>query len=179
MHPTLFSAFVDIEGDFTPNAGNKAETIANLFRGNADAWAAFDPTTVINRHGRYTGRYPVGSRSRRVVGRHRVAISRWSPIPPRWSALGRGAASDVGNPTAAGCSLCALGRANGIDCAVVAQPGAHNWPTRRHSLCHGVAMAGRPAGYDAGGATDPAARAAPRFPSVPAVSAAHSGGSPG
>jgi hypothetical protein len=25
-------------------------------------------------------------------------------------------------------SLCALGRANGIDCAVITQPGKHDWP---------------------------------------------------
>ncbi|NKE28781.1 esterase family protein, partial [Mycobacterium tuberculosis] len=55
MHPTLFSAFVDIAGDFYPNAGNKTQTIVRLFGGNEDAWSAFDPTTVITRHGSYTG----------------------------------------------------------------------------------------------------------------------------
>lgn len=52
MHPTLFSAFVDIAGDFYPNAGNKTQTIVRLFGGNEDAWSAFDPTTVITRHGK-------------------------------------------------------------------------------------------------------------------------------
>ncbi len=127
MHPDLFSAFVDFEGDFTPNVGNKAETIATLFGGNADAWAAFDPTTVINRHGRYTG----------VSGWFALA-SGGSPTPGSVTKVadpatmerdGRGAAGDVGNPSAAASSLCALGRANGIDCAVVSQPGAHDWPT--------------------------------------------------
>jgi S-formylglutathione hydrolase FrmB len=42
---------------------------------------------------------------------------------------GRGASSDPGNQAAAAASLCGLGRANGIDCAVVAQPGRHDWPT--------------------------------------------------
>jgi hypothetical protein len=42
---------------------------------------------------------------------------------------GRGAAGNPGNQAAAAASLCALGRANGIDCAVVAQPGKHDWPT--------------------------------------------------
>jgi S-formylglutathione hydrolase FrmB len=127
MHPTLFSAFVDIEGDLTPNTGNKAQTIASLFGGNADAWAAFDPTTVINRHGRYTG----------VSGWFAIS-SGGSPTPRRDTTIvdtaamdlaGRGAAANPGNQTAAASSLCALGRANGIDCAVVAQPGMHNWPT--------------------------------------------------
>jgi S-formylglutathione hydrolase FrmB len=127
MHPDLFSAFVDFEGDFTPNAGNKTETIENLFGGNADAWSAFDPTTVINRHGRYTG----------LSGWFALA-SGGSPTPARditvadaaaMERQGRGAAGEVGNPGAAANSLCALGRAHGIDCAVVSQPGAHDWPT--------------------------------------------------
>lgn len=127
MHPTLFSAFVDIEGDLGPNTGNKAQTIATLFGGNADAWAAFDPTTVITRHGRYTG----------VSGWFAIS-SGDSPTPGRgvttvdsaaMALAGRGAATDPGNQAAAAGSLCALGRANGIDCAVVAHPGKHDWPT--------------------------------------------------
>ncbi len=51
MHPDMFSAFEDIAGDIGPNSGTKDQTIARLFGGNADAWAAFDPTTVITRHG--------------------------------------------------------------------------------------------------------------------------------
>ncbi|ORW26962.1 hypothetical protein AWB91_04320 [Mycobacterium paraense] len=127
MHPNLFSAFVDIEGDLTPNTGTKAQTIGSLFGGNAEAWAAFDPTTVINRHGRYTG----------VSGWFAIS-SGGSPTPSRdvttvdsaaMAIAGRGAAADPGNQAAAAGSLCALGRANGIDCAVVAHPGKHDWPT--------------------------------------------------
>jgi S-formylglutathione hydrolase FrmB len=127
MYPTLFSSFVDIEGDLTPNAGTKAQTIARLFGGNADAWAAFDPTTVMNRHGRYTG----------VSGWFAIS-SGSSPTPRRditvvdtsaMALAGRGAAADPGNQAAAAASLCGVGRANGIDCAVVAQPGKHDWPT--------------------------------------------------
>src|SRR5260370_40120518 len=55
MHPDMFSAFEDIAGDLTPNSGNKAQTIARLFGGNAAAFAAFDPTTVITHHGPYAG----------------------------------------------------------------------------------------------------------------------------
>jgi S-formylglutathione hydrolase FrmB len=127
MHPTLFSSFVDIEGDLTPNTGTKAQTIASLFGGNADAWAAYDPTTVMNRHGRYTG----------VSGWFAIS-SGGSPAPRRdvtvvdaaaMDRAGRGAAGDPGNQTAAAASLCGIGRANSIDCAVVAQPGKHDWPT--------------------------------------------------
>jgi S-formylglutathione hydrolase FrmB len=126
MHPEMFSAFVDVAGDFFPNAGNKAQTIARLFGGNAAAWAAFDPSTVIRRHGPY----------RDVAGWFAIS-SGGPPAPRRDLALtdtgalrlaSRDAAADPGNQTAAAYSLCALGRANGIDCAIVPQPGRHDWP---------------------------------------------------
>ena len=126
MHPEMFSAFVDVAGDFFPNAGNRAQTIARLFGGNANAWAAFDPTTVINRHGHYSD----------VAGWFAVA-SDAPPAPRRNFAFAdtgsihlasRDAAANPSNQTAAAYSLCALGRANGIDCAVLPQPGKHDWP---------------------------------------------------
>lgn len=54
MHPELFGTVVDIAGDLAPNAGNKQESVDRLFGGNADAYDAFDPTTVMRNHGRYT-----------------------------------------------------------------------------------------------------------------------------
>jgi S-formylglutathione hydrolase FrmB len=101
-HPEMFTAFVDIAGDLRPNSGTKAQTITRLFGGNTDAWAAFDPTTVITRHGPYR------------------AVSGWFTI-----------AGAPGNPAGndpAATTLCALGSANGIACAVVAQAGHHDWP---------------------------------------------------
>ncbi|MGB8391008.1 alpha/beta hydrolase-fold protein [Mycobacterium sp.] len=126
IHPEMFSAFVDVAGDFFPNAGTKGQTIARLFGGNANAWAAFDPTTVINRHGPY----------RDVAGW--FAISSDGPPAPRrdFAMADTGAihlaaseaAANPGNQTAAAYSLCALGHANGIDCEVLPQPGKHDWP---------------------------------------------------
>ncbi len=55
MHPDMFSAFVDIAGDLTPNSGTREQTIDRLFGGNGAAWAAFDPATAMTRHGPYTG----------------------------------------------------------------------------------------------------------------------------
>jgi len=118
MHPEMFSAFVDVAGDFFPNAGNKAQTIARLFGGSAEAWAAFDPTTVINRHGPYTG----------VAGWFAISSDGASTTRRDTAMAGRDAAANPSNQTAAAYSLCALGRANGIDCAVVPQPGKHDWP---------------------------------------------------
>lgn len=126
MHPDIFSAFLDIAGDLSPNAGTKNQTIDRLYGGSSAAWAAFDPTTVISRHGPYSG------------------VSGWFAISGNAStqqhrnlsaadagAVGLGGRDATGNPgdqTVAANSLCALGRANGVDCAVVAQPGKHDWP---------------------------------------------------
>ena len=115
MHPDMFSAFEDIAGDLTPNSGNKAQTIARLFGGNAAAYAAFDPTTVITRHGPYTG----------VAGRFDINGTT-QPSPPRNVVVN--VAANPNDQTAAANSLCATGSADGIKCAVVTQPGKHDWP---------------------------------------------------
>jgi S-formylglutathione hydrolase FrmB len=124
MHPELFSSFVDIAGNLGPETGTKAQTIARLFGGNADAWAAFDPSTVIAKHGRYhniSGWFDVSS-STPSRHRHGIAVTDIGDTTLT--------SHDVnpGDQTAAAESLCALGRAHGIDCAIVAQPGKHDWP---------------------------------------------------
>jgi S-formylglutathione hydrolase FrmB len=120
MHPELFSCFVDIAGDLGPAAGTKAQTIARLFGGNDTAWAAFDPLTVITKHGRYhgvSGWFAISNspKTRRIIpdlandsGRHRSR-------------------DDPGGQTEAANVLCGLGKANGITCAVVAEPGERSW----------------------------------------------------
>jgi S-formylglutathione hydrolase FrmB len=112
MHPDLFSTFEDIAGDIAPNAGTKDQTIARLFGGNAAAYASFDPTTVISRHGPYGG----------IAGWFDV---NGSGMPPSIVAAANSRSS---GQTAAANTLCALGRANGIECGVIAQPGRHDWP---------------------------------------------------
>jgi S-formylglutathione hydrolase FrmB len=125
MHPDQFSSFVDIAGDLTPNSGTKSQTIQRLYGGSAAQWAAFDPTTVITRHGPYTG----------VSGW--FAISGNQPAPQHRTVAaantgaglgGRDATSNPGDQTMAANSLCALGSGAGISCAVIAQPGKHDWP---------------------------------------------------
>ena len=123
MHPEMFSAFVDIAGDRSPNVGPKDQTVAKLFGGNRTAWAAFDPLTVIARHGRYTGLsgwfdVPGSSEPRNVAEEANPAASAPSTDP---------AANPEGQDAAAN-ALCAAGTANGITCAVVSQPGKHDWP---------------------------------------------------
>lgn len=112
-HPDMFSAFVDIAGDIGPNSGTKSETIARLFGGDAAAWSASDPTTIITRHGHYDG------------------VSAWFDIAGTAMNVGKSVSDAAANPEGqdvAANSLCAVGRAHGIRCAVVAQPGRHDWP---------------------------------------------------
>ena len=124
MHPELFSSFVDIAGDMGPTAGTKDQTIARLFGGNAAAWAAFDPRTVITAHGPYSGvsgwfvisTSPPTQRRNLNAGDNAVGLG------------GRDAAGNPGDQTQAANSLCALGQAHGIACAVVATSGKHDWP---------------------------------------------------
>jgi S-formylglutathione hydrolase FrmB len=125
MHPDQFSSFVDIAGDLTPNSGTKSQTIDRLYGGNAAQWAAFDPASVITKHGPYSG----------ISGW--FAISGTQPVQRREKLAadgaavglgGRDAAGTPGDQTVAANSLCGLGHLNGINCAIVAQSGRHDWP---------------------------------------------------
>jgi S-formylglutathione hydrolase FrmB len=141
MHPNLFSAFVDIAGDAGPNLGTKAQTIATLFGGNANAYAVFDPTTVITTHRRYEGIYgwfdvPGIPRSEHryitAAGIGAVAVGAHDPT-----------ANPEGQDFAAN-SLCTAGSAHGIRCAVVTQPGRHDWPFAAHAFATALPwLAGR------------------------------------
>jgi S-formylglutathione hydrolase FrmB len=141
MHPDKFSAFVDIAGDAAPNVGNKAQTIAALFGGNADKYASYDPSTVITRHGRYRGVYgwfdvPGAPQSQRrsitAAGIGAVAVGAHDA-----------AANPEGQDFAAN-SLCAIGSGHGIRCAVVTQSGRHDWPFAAQSFATALPwLAGR------------------------------------
>lgn len=122
-HPELFSAFVDIAGDRGPNVGPKDQSVARLFGGDQAAWAAFDPVTVMTKHGHYTGLsgwfdVPVSSGPRNVAEQANPTLT-VSSIDPAANPEGQDAAAK---------SLCAVGTANGITCAVVTQEGKHDWP---------------------------------------------------
>ncbi|MDT5361752.1 MAG: hypothetical protein QOC69_3514 [Mycobacterium sp.] len=133
MHPDMFSTFEDIAGDMAPNSGTKQQTIERLFGGKAAQYADYDPTTVITRHGPYSG----------ISGWFAISETT-SPTPPPTAvnaanAGGNGlggsdAAGRTTDQTAAANSLCGLGAANGINCAVVAQTGKHDWPFAAHAF---------------------------------------------
>ncbi len=99
-----------------PNSGDKTQTITRLFGGDADAWAGFDPATVIARHGQYravSGLFEVGS--------------------PDIGADNRDAANPEGQDRAAA-ALATLGAAHGIACSVMELPGRHDWPFAAYAL---------------------------------------------
>jgi S-formylglutathione hydrolase FrmB len=124
MHPDVLRTFVDIAGDTGPNAGTKEQTIARLYDGDAAQWAMYDPATVMAKHGPYRG----------VSGW--FAISSDAPVQHQSgsfkpSGTGLGGQDAAGMPhdqTDAANTLCKLGAANGIACAVIPQPGRHDWP---------------------------------------------------
>lgn len=126
MHPDMFSAFEDIAGDFAPNSGSKTQTIQRLFAGDPAAYAAFEPATVITRHGRYQG-----ISGWFAISGNPAATQRRAPVTIDAAATGLGGrdvAPNPGDQTAAANSLCALGDAYGIDSAVVTGAGKHDWP---------------------------------------------------
>lgn len=119
-YPELFNAFVNIDGDFAPNAGDRQQTIDRLFSGDAGAYAQWDPATVIAENGPFedlAGWFavstPPGTKTHPVAG----------PALPEQQA---DATPDT--PVAAARALCRLGSEYGIDCAVVPETGKHDWP---------------------------------------------------
>lgn len=140
MHPERFSTFVDIDGDWTPNDGTKAQTIARLYGGKQSAWAQFDPTSAMRRHGAYagvSGWFDVSARSTALV----------SPVPAVVTSSGAEAgdpASRPGDQRLAAASLCQVGESDGIDCLVTAHAGRHDWPFAGQSFARALPwLAGR------------------------------------
>jgi len=52
-HPSVFGHFLDISGDLGPNMGDKDSTISKLYGGDAAAYAANDPMTVLGKHKKF------------------------------------------------------------------------------------------------------------------------------
>ena len=135
-YPESFSAFVDIDGDIAPNAGTKAQTIERLYGGRAAAYDEWDPATIIERQGPYEGvagwfavSVPPGTRTMATIG---AALP--DPAP----------GSTATTPQAAARTLCKIGAEYGIDCAVVPEPGKHDWPFAARVLASSLPwLAGR------------------------------------
>ena len=126
-----FTKFVDIDGDIAPNTGTRAQTVERLYGGNTDAYAEWDPTTLITENGP-TRASRAGSR---CPSRRRASTSSRSPVktcPSRRQT--RALIRRPPTPMAAARALCGLGVRNGIDCAILPQPGKHDWPFAARAL---------------------------------------------
>ncbi|MFJ5231304.1 alpha/beta hydrolase [Kitasatospora sp. NPDC088391] len=97
-HPDVFSHFEDISGDIGPNTGDRQQTIDKLYGGDAAAWAAHDPLTVLAHHAAY----------RNASG---------------WFEIGDQEAPHVAQAR----QLDAAARKAGFKSRVVVQPGRHVW----------------------------------------------------
>ena len=121
-HPELFGAFVSIDGQVGPNAGTKEQTIARLFGGDENAWAAFDPRTVITQHGLYPGVSAWFATSVETPQVYRAPTdTRELPATD----LGPDANSE--DHAAVANYLCELVSTHGVECAVVPEPGRHDF----------------------------------------------------
>lgn len=123
-HPDRFSAFVTLDGQLGPNAGTKKQTIARLFGGDADAWAAFDPRTIVEGRRQYDDLAAWIGVSDQVPTVHRPAGSGSASAESLgdWNTY-----SEDHDKTAN--QLCELLSAHGVECSVVGYPGGHDFPS--------------------------------------------------
>ena len=123
-YPDLFSAFVSLDGQLGPNSGTKSQTVARLFGGDADAWAAFDPRTLIERHGRYDNLSAWLGVSDDTPTVHRPAGD--TPPDPAaitdWDQYSEEHAANADK-------LCALLSGHNVECSVVGYGGSHDFPS--------------------------------------------------
>ncbi len=127
MHPELFTTFEDIGGDRGPNSGTKAQTVERLFAGDVSKWDAYDPRTVMSRHGPYVGvagyfddsQEPADDKTRDLPDR------RDQPIAP----VGFGGHGDENQFREKGAlpDLCAAAVAVDIGCTLRVYTGYHTW----------------------------------------------------
>ncbi|MBB3604933.1 S-formylglutathione hydrolase FrmB [Mycolicibacterium sp. BK556] len=123
-NPDMFRAFVWLDGTLGPNAGTKEQTIARLFGGDQDAWAAFDPKTVITNYGPYPhlSAWLAGAEDTATV--YRPA----STTPPSADAIADWDSFSENHATNAN-KLCTLLSGYNIECSVVGYQGGHDFPS--------------------------------------------------
>jgi S-formylglutathione hydrolase FrmB len=129
MHPELFSAFVDLDGQLGPNAGNKEQTIARLFDGDAEAWTAFDPKSVVEAHGQYRGLSAWIGVSEQTPTVYRPGTASL----PVGDAFGDWKTYSEDYPSTAD-QLCQFLSGHGIECAVSSYAGSHDFPSAADGL---------------------------------------------
>ena len=129
QHPELFSAFISLDGQLGPNSGTKPQTVARLFGGDAEAWAAFDPKTIVEKHGRYDHMSAWLGISDGSPATHYPA----SDTPPDPSAIANwDQYSEERIPNAA--KLCALLSAHNVECSIESYSGSHDFPSASYGF---------------------------------------------
>ncbi|WP_405133901.1 alpha/beta hydrolase-fold protein [Nocardia sp. NBC_01388] len=131
MHPELLNTFVDIAGDLGPTAGTKEQTIRRLYGGNADAWAQFDPQTVMAEHGPYSdmaGVFDDLTPPKRQAEMYQKYAQMRGPAKDDDNAGlgGHDGVMDTGEVGAAD-TLCGDGRKVNMTCWVNTAEGGHTW----------------------------------------------------
>jgi S-formylglutathione hydrolase FrmB len=129
MHPELFSAFVDLDGTLGPNAGGKEQTIARLFGGDAQAWAAFDPKNVVEAHGQYSGLSAWIGVSEQTPTMYRPGAAN----PPVGDASGDWKTYSEDYASTAD-QLCQFLSGHGIECGVSSYSGSHDFPSAANGM---------------------------------------------
>jgi S-formylglutathione hydrolase FrmB len=122
MHSEMFGAFVALDSQLGPNTGTKRQTIARLFGGDANAWAAFDPRTVIEKHGRYDDMAAWLGVSKEIPAEHHPA----GDTPPAADAIGDWDTYSEEHADNAH-KLCLLLSGHNVECAVVGYGGSHDF----------------------------------------------------
>jgi S-formylglutathione hydrolase FrmB len=121
-NPDMFRAFVWLDGTLGPNAGTKDQTIARLFGGDEEAWAEFDPKTVITRYGPFHNL----SAWLGVAEETPTVYRKGGTTPPSPDVLADwDTFSEKHAPNAN--KLCELLSGYGIECSVVGYPGGHDF----------------------------------------------------
>jgi len=126
-HPDLFTTFDDIGGDRGPNSGTKEQTINRLYGGNVAAWAAFDPRTVMAKHGPYVGVAGYFDDSQEPADDKTKDLK--DPPDQHQAPVGFGGHDDADEFREKGAlpDLCTAAVAVDIECDLRVYPGYHTW----------------------------------------------------
>jgi S-formylglutathione hydrolase FrmB len=125
----LFSAFIDIGGDLYPrDGGSRQETIERLFGGDEEAFKSFEPASVIQAHGPYSGVAGWFIVSEDVPNFYRPPDPNPGSVP---------LPEPPANPSEHGLAatyLCELASDYGVECSVVSDPSKHDWPSAANAF---------------------------------------------
>ncbi|OBI73818.1 hypothetical protein A5664_03825 [Mycolicibacterium fortuitum] len=121
-NPEMFSAIVWLDGTLGPNAGTKDQTVARLFGGDQAAWEAFDPKTIITRHGPYGDMAAWLGVAENTPTVHRDAGTTPPPeeVIADWDTFSEEHAANANK-------LCALLSGYNVECSVVGYKGVHSF----------------------------------------------------